>query len=212
MLRRQKSYLTSLIFIVKVAITFCSTVVKEKCIPLEDLSKNSCSVVDPSVISDQSSVRTPCFCKNEICGNYSLDIVTKNCQSGYIHTNKCGACVRCAKDLNEACGGPADYLGICRQDLSCEIQSSSQSQGEGICVKSKSNDTEGNLYSNPKSTLKLSEIKDVCNYEGSKSLRSKNEEEVPIGERKGLENAWRKVMMDEPLPKNNPFSEPVQGN
>jgi hypothetical protein len=43
-----------------------------------------------------------------------------------VHANKCGACVRCAKDLDEPCGGIADYVGTCRTGLICEIPEAGQ--------------------------------------------------------------------------------------
>lgn len=100
--------------------------VKEKCLPQESLSANSCSASNPGV-SNTDKNKPPCYCIMAACRNYAIQNILPTCKSGFMHANKCEACVRCAKDLDEDCGGHSDSVGTCKQGLVCEISDSDES-------------------------------------------------------------------------------------
>jgi hypothetical protein len=167
-------------------------VIREKCLPQKMLTDNSCSASNPSSAATKTvSIQTACHCNIAACENYSVQKVFLRCRSGFVHANKCGACVRCAKDLHESCGGYADHVGTCRQGLVCEISGSDPKDlksenkdrlfenkddvGEGKCVvDAPDKEKSGKVYRSPKATFALKDLMEVC----LKTNLTKNVEEI----------------------------------
>lgn len=207
-----------------------SVVVREKCLSHKDLSSHACSASNPSVKaldSNSSTIQTPCYCSSAACGNYAVPKLMASCRSGFVHANKCGACVRCAKDLDEPCGGYADYVGSCRHGLVCEIpepegKDDQGSSGEGKCVvDSPEQRKKGKVYRSPKATFPIGDLENYCQMSSNKSAAEPETEVKAAAEnpkpeaKKGLrtaslknktlkklssvERGWREIFNDKDL-------------
>ena len=142
-----------------------SIVVREKCLTHKSLSAHSCSASNPGVTAPEK-IQIACHCSVAACGTYAVPNVMPTCRSGYVHANKCGACVRCAKDLDEACGGHSDFVGTCRSGLVCEIPEAGvkdEQGGEGKCVVDASEQKKpGRVYRSPKATFSIADLLNAC--------------------------------------------------
>ena len=141
-------------------------IVKELC-PKDDLVKAAnCKISTPDIITMISRLETirmkpPCYCHLKVCGQYSVPIAFLSCKSGFVHANKCGACVRCAKDLGELCGGVAQKLGSCRNGLLCEVKDNKDKNG--ICVLDlKSNSKMDKIYMRTKVSFNVEMLVKDC--------------------------------------------------
>jgi hypothetical protein len=181
-----------------------SIVVREKCLSHSALSEHACSASNPSVSaldSNPNPIQMSCHCSEAACGNYAVPKVMQSCRSGFVHANKCGACVRCAKDLDEACGGFADYVGSCRQGLVCEIpepDGKDDHGGEGKCVvDAPEQRKKGKVYRSPKATFPIKDLADTCRNNASvpaaKSNGKKEEGENPEKAKPETEKAKQEV-------------------
>jgi hypothetical protein len=59
---------------------------KEKCLDPKIKEQNNCG---------GAKKQNPCFCSISACSEYSLEWLKKSCKSGFVHSNRCGSCLRC---------------------------------------------------------------------------------------------------------------------
>ena len=99
------------------------------------------------VFSSNPADLPKCYC-TDLC-EHSLDLLKQNCASGELHQDGCGACLTCAKALNQTCGGQFNVLGSCAGGLTClidiprETSKVSERRGAenaavGVCVSDRS--------------------------------------------------------------------------
>ena len=90
-----------------------------------------------------------CYC-TDLC-EHSLDFLKHNCPSGELHQDGCGACLTCAKALNQTCGGQFNVQGSCAGALTCLIdiprgisriseRRKAENAAMGVCVSDRSSE------------------------------------------------------------------------
>jgi len=101
------------------------------------------------VFSSNPADLPKCYCTN-LC-EQSLDFLKHNCPSGELHQDGCGACLTCAKALNQTCGGQFNVLGSCAGGLTCLIdipreiskvseRRKAENSAVGFCVSDRSSE------------------------------------------------------------------------
>ena len=170
-----------------VAVGKCSSpVVREKCLSHKILAAHACSATNPGTAATSGTrpetAQLSCHCSFEACGNYSVRNILAKCRSGFVHANKCGACIRCAKDLDEACGGYADHVGNCRAGLLCQIAEADGNEGVGKCLVDKPGQRiPGFIYRNPKATFSILDLSQACQASENKTnVVTEKEGEVKV--------------------------------
>merc|ERR1712141_867399 len=101
------------------------------------------------VFSSQPANLPKCYC-TDLCEN-SLQFLKHNCASGELHQDGCGACLTCAKALNQTCGGQFNVFGSCAGGLTCLVdiprdvsevseKRKLENSATGVCVSDRSSE------------------------------------------------------------------------